>query len=268
MPAAWTFLIVLAMVGYLTKVPWTSWAEIKSCLFFYRNFGQYPGGNTAGHFWSLSIEEQFYLVWPWILLLFSIRSCRWVAALGAIGFAIFRWRMWAHYFGFPFETQVRADALLVGCLLALLLSEPAIRPSAAKWSRLLFPPAVGGLLLGIAFYPILQPLWESACIAILLASTMLHPGSVVSRVLSFRPLAWLGTVSYSLYVWQQPFMAFDQTGRMLAVSVGIFLPGFAVASYYLIERPCTRFGRRITEPATAETRSNEELLSARDQTAE
>lgn len=75
MPAAWTFLAVLTLVDALTGFPLSSWPEIRACLLFYRNFLPPVGG--TGQFWTLSIEEQFYLIWPGVLLLFGARRCRW-----------------------------------------------------------------------------------------------------------------------------------------------------------------------------------------------
>ncbi len=249
MPAAWLFLATLALFDRLTGVRFTSWSEIRACLFFYRNFAGLMPGNVAGHFWSLSIEEQFYLLWPCLLLLFGLRRCRWIAIAITMGLASFRWLMWQHYQDnlLGNRTEVRADALLVGCLLALLLSSQAIREHAAHWSKLCVLPATFGFLLAIKSFHILQPLWESVCIAVLLAASMLHPASATSRIFSWKPLAWLGTVSYSLYLWQEPFMVIHNSPLLLALSVGLVLPLFALSSFYLIERPATRLGHRLTD---------------------
>jgi len=248
MPAAWVFLGAALLTTHLTRLHFTSWAEVKACLLFYRNYCGNMDGNFAGHFWSLSIEEQFYLVWPCLLLFIGAQCCRWIAITAAIGIAFFRWSMWQHYLGglLPDRTEVRADALLVGCLLALFFSSETVRERARHWSKLCALPAASGLLLAILYFHLLQPLWESVCIAVLLAATMLNPANTVSRVLSWKPLAWLGMVSYSLYVWQAPFMGFNLNPRMLAISVGFTLPLFALGSYYFIERPATRFGHRLT----------------------
>jgi peptidoglycan/LPS O-acetylase OafA/YrhL len=218
-------------------------------LFFYRNFAGMAGGaGGAGHFWSLSLEEQFYLVWPLTLLVAGAVRARWIAAIGAMSCAIYRWFEWAHYDHnlLNNETQVRADAILVGCVLALLLADPQIVSSAKRWSKAFSIPALAVLFFCIARYQWLPPLYESVCIAVLLAATSLNPMALGSRMLSLRPLMFLGTISYSLYVWQGPFMA-AVGGLSAVVILCVALPAVAVSSYYLIERPGIQAGRRISE---------------------
>ena len=65
--------------------------------------------------------------------------------------------------------------------------------------------------------------------------------SLRERVRRVAPLAWIGTVSYSLYIWQQLFMSFQSPWAMC-----VFLPVVALLSYYLIERPATQWGHRLT----------------------
>lgn len=251
MPAAWLFLGTTALFDLLTGMRLTSWADIRACLFFYRNYTGLLKSNIAGHFWSLSIEEQFYLVWPCLLVLFGLRRCRWIAAATAVCIASFRWLMWQHYQDklLANRTEVRADALLVGCLMALLLSDSMIRERVLRWSKFCALPAGLGLMLGIGFFHLLQPLWESVCIAVLLSSTMLHPNDAISRIISSKPLTWLGTISYSLYLWQELFMVVRRNPLLLATGICLVLPVCALGSYFLVERPTTRLGRRLTAPS-------------------
>lgn len=242
MPTAWTFLGVLALLN-LAGIHWTSVAEMFGCVFFYRNFQGTIG--VAGHFWSLSIEEQFYLVWPSLLLFFGLRRCRWIALGGAVAVAVYRFSFWSRFEQglMDTHTDVRADALLAGCLLALYL--PAHREQIARWSGYLAVPAAALVVFAIARFHVLQPLWESVSIAVLLASTALHPGSAVSRALAWKPLVWLGGLSYTIYVWQEPFTLFH--GAATLFGFGILLPPIVLACHYWIERPVRQWGRRLAD---------------------
>jgi peptidoglycan/LPS O-acetylase OafA/YrhL len=143
MPAAWAFLCALVLLDLLTGAHIVTLAGLSACVFFYRNFAQNVGSPVTGHFWSLSLEEQFYMVWPCVLLLAGARRCRWIAATGAIACASYRWFFWAYYNHnlMNNQTQVRADAPLIGCLLALLLADDRIRAIITRWSKFCALPA-------------------------------------------------------------------------------------------------------------------------------
>jgi peptidoglycan/LPS O-acetylase OafA/YrhL len=246
-PAAWVYLAFVLLLSKLTDIHFTTPAGVLACVLLYRNYvGAWAGGAT-GHFWSLSLEEQFYLVWPCILLLAGMRRSRWIAAAGAIACAAYRWVFWAHYNENVLngQSQVRADALLAGCLMAHLCADPRILPAIARWSRLWALPACAYLLFCIARFHWLPPLCESVSIAGLIAFTTLHPTKWFVRPLSFPLLAWLGTVSYSVYLWQELFTVFRSP-----VALFILMPLAALASYYCIERPFTRLGHRLTSKAS------------------
>ena len=247
MPAAWTFLAILLLFDRLTGVHLTSIAGVSACFFFYRNFAGDAGSAVTGHFWSLSLEEQFYLIWPFILLLAGARRCRWIAALASIACAAYRWLFWAHYNRnlLNGQSQVRADALLIGCLMALLVADSRILPAIAHWSKLWALPALICLVFCIGRFQWLPPLIESVSIAGLIAFTTLHSSSRLARPLSFLPLAWCGTISYSVYLWQELFMPFRSPFALFFV-----MPLVALGSYYCIERPSVRFGRWLTDAST------------------
>jgi peptidoglycan/LPS O-acetylase OafA/YrhL len=247
MPVAWTYLAVLLLLSCLVHIPFTSIPEVEACVFFYRNFAEPPGLAAAGHFWSLSLEEQFYLVWPCVLLLAGAKKCRWIAAAGAIVCASARWMYWARYGQDYSSTQshLRADSLLIGCLMALLLQSPRIRSAATRWSRLWALPAAAFLLFCMARFHVMAPLSESIAIAALIAAASLNYDSIFARPLSNRFLTQLGVISYSIYVWQEIFM-FHWGNPGAAVLLCACLPLVVIASYTYIERPFTRIGHELT----------------------
>lgn len=242
MPAAWIFLACSYALSRLTNHPFTSVPEIVSCVFIYRNFVA-PVGGVAGHFWSLSIEEQFYLIWPGLLLLFGIKKCRWIAVAGMVGCASYRFAVWGQSLSYPVSTftQFHADALLVGCLLAITLKDAKWRAAAVRFSGPMAAFGIAVFLLSAYRFHAFVPLFENLAIACFLCSAIVNPALQLSRLVAIRPLAGLGVISYSVYLWQELFMPFRNPW---ALCVGI--PLFSMASYYWIESPCIRLGAWVT----------------------
>jgi peptidoglycan/LPS O-acetylase OafA/YrhL len=190
-----------------------------------------------GHLWSLSIEEQFYLLWPSVL-----KKCyRWRASilLGTLLLAP-AWQVMAY--ALKWEVGLNsfpalADNLAIGCLLAVIGNRiPKIGRAAAFLMTAaiiiipFIPANTAGRIMLMLF--VLRPLYYAS-----IAGVLLH---VVSRpywVLNCAPVAWLGRISYSLYLWQQPFCA--DPGLQHGYFV-IFAILAACASYYLVEQPILR----------------------------
>lgn len=238
MPAAWTYLAFLVVLSAVTRMHFTSTKEVISCIFCFRNFLGKMG--FAGHFWSLSIEEQFYLVWPLTLFLAGAFRARWIALLGGIACAVFRYIEWARY-GPHFPTGpsfLHSDWLLIGCFGALLLHDQPTRRSLTRIAKYLPIPALGVFIFCMTTQS--KPLAESFSLVALLIATTLYPQGLCARAVSGSVITWLGRISYSVYLWQGFFVGQHQLWALFA------MPAFALASYYLIERPCTRFGHRIT----------------------
>jgi peptidoglycan/LPS O-acetylase OafA/YrhL len=245
MPCAWCFLAMMAFLNAWTPTKLFSPGEIYGAIFFFRNYVGSELHPITGHFWSLSIEEQFYLFWPSLLLMLGATRARWFAVAAAAAIAAYRFLHWGEISSQPFAvsemTQYRADALLVGCIMALVL--PELRRYLRAWMAL---PLLAGVLACMRLHSDMIPLHESVLVALLLAVTS-QCSAPFLRVLDFKPLAFLGTISYSIYVWQQPFWMFARptvTGVCVALSM---LAAVAVASYYLIEKPAIAFGRKLVE---------------------
>ena len=247
MPCAWTYLFLLAATSQLRPL------EGLSCIFFFRNFVDFGSHVLTQHFWSLSIEEQFYLVWPGLLILLGPRQSR-RFAIGA-AMTLSTWRILTlHYyahepFGLGLGTQRHADALLLGCIVALS-SNLRIRPIVHR-----FVFGAGALLLigYLWFIHSIVPLSESVVIGFLIWSSTQASLASVAKVLSLPVLRWLGLISYSAYVWQQPIAQIRSTaaGAMLIKLAAVI--AVASASYYFLERPLTRVGRSLSRRSPAAT---------------
>jgi peptidoglycan/LPS O-acetylase OafA/YrhL len=218
------------------------------------------------HLWSLGIEEQFYLAWPLIVYVawrtrVSVLVVAAVAAAASLAFNLYSIRQ--DLVGTFYSPATRAWELMTGSLLAcavrpaLLANWPGVRGAferltAGQGRRDLLSVAgllaVAGAMMGLngaRHYPGAWAMIPVAGAALLIAA---GPGAVINRAaLSASPMVWLGLVSYPLYLWHWPLLAFAriwQAGeppvlvRMGAVTLALVL---AVITYRALERPI-RFG--------------------------
>ena len=144
------------------------------------------------------------------------------------------------------------DGFAAGGLLALVRDRLErhhgyLRLLRSRWVMALVP--VAGMLNllehhPLAFYVLLQAVVYLA-LAFCLHRSQIARGSAVGRMLNWRPLAWLGSISYSLYLWQQPFLAPASPGWLRSLPVAVTLSlCFAWLSFHLIERPFLRLRDR------------------------
>jgi peptidoglycan/LPS O-acetylase OafA/YrhL len=244
MPAAWTFLLLLIVLSTFTGLKAIG-GDLWSCLFFFRNYIPETTANTCTeHFWSLSLEEQFYLAWPPILVLLGRRRAAYAAGAMAIGLGVYKHFAWArpHSFFLFQHTEIRADGLLLGCLLAFALQKEPVRQWFVRNGRLTFWVCMVPLIWDLYRYQIdgFMTLHESALIALVLACTSINPLALPGRLLETGFLKTTGVMSYGIYLWQ---------GLFLRSNWGILGPllfaGAFLLSYRFIERPGIRLGRRL-----------------------
>ena len=221
------------------------------------------------HLWSLSAEEQFYLVWPLLLLgLFRGRVglAAWACATGIVLLQLRAFDLLASDAStqrVEFGVDTRSLSILVGCLLALVLVGRASVPKIPQRLELVAPVLfVALLVIDWKRSVFAGPLLVTALCSAVLVMQSLDRSSPVARVLSVSPMVFLGRISYGLYLWHLPILAaFGVLGAGLtpmaipAVGVAVFA---ATASYYLVERPFlrrrSRSARRVGASARARAR--------------
>ena len=267
LPALYLMLIVHAVYVLLAGLDWDNELKsIQAAVFYYSNWlvvwdllAISPGTN---HLWSLAVEEQFYLVWP-VILVYLLGPRRpigtvVVALTGAIAvIAAHRWMLWedgTNWVVLLVRTDTRADGLLIGALLACI------------WVRGLTPirgaDVAGWLaLVGLVVYmAVVGPsdafgfkggmtLFAAGVAVVILA--ILNGAWAASRFFALTPLQAIGRVSYGLYLWHFPVdHAVARYGDDLPEVPRLFLAlllttMFTLFSSFLLERPLSHLRHRI-----------------------
>jgi peptidoglycan/LPS O-acetylase OafA/YrhL len=257
-PAFYAFILVMAIAVLLGAVHLTG-RDFVYALTYTINFEQ-NRGLAFGHLWSLSVEEQFYLLWPLTLLLLRERRALIVAVAAIFTGPLVRVaiREWIFHVdphalnGMSTSFPATLDYLAAGCALALLrpwlLTRTwYLRLTASPWLALAVPLVLLINRMGSHTVVILlgSPLMN-VCIALLLESSTRHASSLAGRFLNWKPVVFLGVLSYSLYLWQSPFFNHRSDAWVNAFPQNMLLAFLAaLASYFLIERPFIRLRKRL-----------------------
>jgi peptidoglycan/LPS O-acetylase OafA/YrhL len=238
----------------------------------------------VGHFWSLAVEEQFYLVWPVVVLFCSRRSLLGICVVVTVCALALRTSMLLAGTGeIPplVLTPCRFDALCVGGFLALAMREMGIE-AVAPWARRALVP-LAGLVLLVSSWNALRGTFSSVLLpvrgtlialtfgALLVTSLVAENGSVLSRLLRSRVMCFLGTRSYGLYVFHgviaygmgEHRSELDALAARIGSSAALVVEAcagagasilVAAASYELWEKPFLRLKNRLA-PSGAPARA-------------
>lgn len=246
---------------------WQMQKAVLAVLFYASNWfsiARPDGLGPLAHAWSLSIEEQFYLLWPPLLFLLLRSKLRMpliaavivlLAGVAAVHRA-FVWTgpesLWRIYNGL----DTRIDELLAGCALAAALAAGWINLDSLRTCvRYSYLPSLAFIL-----YLVVRPLpwhimstvgWPTAefCLVAILYRLMAWEGTPLHRLLEFQPLVWIGRLSYGLYLWHYP--VFEKVGGWRSLGVLVIPVAFALTfsvatlSFYFIETPFLRLKSRF-----------------------
>ena len=240
-------------------------------------FGASTGGNALSPTWTLAVEEQFYLVWPVVLLVmlrfWKVRTVAWLTAVLAAGFLVSRFLLvsggapLARLYNGP---DTRADQLLLGCTLALVFASvsPGSRVHAALQAGARWVGPLAGLALVAALFVLQEPatpgtwfsvFWSAGptalalLAAVVIGSLVLRPAGLASRILSHPWLANPGRdLSYAAYLWHLPvyLLLIPLVPSIwlrvpLAAALTVLM---AYLSFRFVERPIRRCASKRLEP--------------------
>jgi peptidoglycan/LPS O-acetylase OafA/YrhL len=239
--------VAILQVAGQSRVPAREWVAAST---FTVNFLE-GRAKEIGHTWSLSIQEHFYLVWPIVLTVLGAAGGRRVALACLVACPLARWvillRFHALCRGAEEWTFTRLDTIAAGCLLALLVWEPA-------WRRRLDWIVTRNRLVLLTFLCLVvsQALWiasgkyclgigytvNALCLALLTWAAIRRCESPMGKFLDSWALRTLGIGSFSLYLWQQLFL--ERKGEDFTCGFPqnvLFALLAALVSYQLIEKP-------------------------------
>lgn len=245
-PAFYAFIAAMAFADLLGAFDLRN-LDVIHAVTYTMNY-HYVRSWELGHIWSLSIEEQFYLLWPAMMLLVGPRHIGKVAVAMILAAPVLRVVAW---YTLPYRDDVIMeaypcvmDAIAAGSLLAVVQS----RLMTIGWyERFLRSPLFWLVPLAVVVanmpgklaldYTVDITLMNLA-IAIIVDRCVRVTHGLAFEVLNLRPMVWIGTLSYSLYLWQEPFLNHKAhtTFTTWPLNIGLALV-CAVASYYLIEKP-------------------------------
>ena len=231
------FVLLFVAVGTFLLLPTDLWAstahELTASGFYVQNLWlaskavTYSASNDVlspvTHYWSLSAEEQFYLVWPSLIIISCVAARKWLPGhtTKAVGvtlllvtlgsFAVSVWATQTHRAAAYFITPTRAWEFGAGALVVLLMRKWSPRLAVAgllRWIGLIGLLASAWLFSGATAFPgyaAALPVVATAAIIIAGDTGRADPSDVVFRL---RPIQWLGDVSYSVYLWHWPLLVF------------------------------------------------------------
>ncbi len=270
-------LALYAAVVSVPDAPTRIWGDLSAAAFYVADFrsasGHEPLFGYLSQAWSLSIEEQFYLVWSLLLLVAILtrrRGAAYAVALSGIGIsAVYGTSLIlaASHFTRALTDEVyygfgpRADALFVGCLLGLLACDDYFERLGAVARQMLVGLAVvsaallGWIILAVSFGSRESLLvWLPLSIvlsAVVIVYFVVHPEGAGSQFVGLTPFVLLGNLSYTLYLvhWpifvavspsstHWPFAAVEVVRLAIAATI-------ALTSWYLVEKPLMDWRRRV-----------------------
>ena len=261
--------------------PLSALAYFANYFYMYCQYYHVPTEMPFAPFWSLSVEEHFYILFPMVLLLFRADPKRLLLALAGLCAASLGLRMlvaWRHpdYLAtaiFYSDSQYRLDSIAFGVILAVtcelefgrFLIQRIARPASAVAAAVVMLACL--LIRDPWFRQTLRYTMEGAAITVLVGTVLFSPKMrFAQRLLNSTTLVWIGRLSYSLYIWHEGVASFVPQASMPSWQVAaVKLSATMVVgtlSFYLVEQPFLRLRRHLPSLALALRSSSNPRLQA------
>ncbi len=226
------FYVYMAVALAVTLAGWAA-GDLRAFVVAATYTWNYLGGGSEllEHTWSLSLEEQFYLLWPAALVLLGTRKSSklavWVILLSPVSRIVTYYLAPGHRALLSAMLHTGLDSIMFGCLLAILWRNPRfnqiVQPLVRGWAAAIaaaFVLVLAPFFLDARFrgsYSLVFGLTLNAiCLSLILLYVVRVPGSAAGRLLNTAVLRHLGVISYSLYLWQQMFTGVNSV-RLLSL---------------------------------------------------
>ncbi len=240
-----------------------NWWQIANGQSYFARFAQ--GDSPFTHLWTLSIEGQFYLIWPLLMLLIFRRTQKDYKKRGfqlAIGLAVISAFLMAILYrpkvGIPYDpsrlyygTDTRAFSILVGAALAFGWPSSRLAPRVSKSDKLVLnvagSVALVGMLLMVVFttdqskFLYRGGMFIFSLLVMVLVAVVAHPGGSFNRLLTNPVFTWIGRRSYGLYLYQLPVMVFVERSATNLADHPVLYPLLEVVLICLITELSYRF---------------------------
>lgn len=254
LPALYVMSLLVLIVLLFTQVPTDLIKSAKTLLFallfssnifFWRTTDYFSGDSDFEYFlhtWSLGVEEQFYFIFPLIILLFARKKhyllwlslAAFVVSFGISVYATYDYH-WAAYYLLP----SRAWQMMAGAILAITASSVVRLNVDSRWLSTLSLMAILFIFLPAIFYsketrfPGFAALWPTLGAALIVFLGLIGCRGWIIRFLGAAPLRSVGLISYSLYLWHWPIFAFLRNYQAdVRLSIGVSILGI-VASFIM-----------------------------------
>jgi peptidoglycan/LPS O-acetylase OafA/YrhL len=262
LPACYAY-ILFVVIAYRLRLATLSPGDVFHAVTYTMNYYKQASW-VVGHLWSVSVEEQFYLLWPIVIAFFGIRRSTLIAASAlciapACRLAIATF-LPASSYGIRWWFPAIMDPIATGCLLAIFrnrLEAASLYMSILRSRWFVLIPCSAFLanmrLSGRLSMLLLEP-FMNVVLAVTIHGVVLFDKTIFGRLLNMRPVAFIGVLSYSLYLWQQLFLNRSSHSVVCAFPWNLIFAGVAAAgSYAFIEKPALairkKLKRRFEQPA-------------------